>query len=53
MPLPPPSPAFAAGLLLTYVPESVAFALYCRLLDAPPAGVGLRRLYQPGLDPLK
>lgn len=51
---PPLAPsAFAAGMLLMYVPEEVAFKLYCRLLDDPPAGAGLRRLYQPGLDPLK
>ncbi|KAI8462415.1 MAG: rab-GTPase-TBC domain-containing protein [Monoraphidium minutum] len=45
--------AFAAGMLLMYVPEEVAFNLYCRLMDDPPAGAGLRRLYQPGLEPLK
>ena len=49
----PTSPAFAAGMLLMYVPEEAAFRLYCRLLDAPPRGAGLRRLYQPGLEPLK
>jgi hypothetical protein len=40
-------------MLLMYVPEEAAFTLYCRLLDDPPRGAGLRRLYQPGLDPLK
>lgn len=45
--------AFAAGLLLMFVPEEAAFELYCRLLDDPPEGAGLRRLYLPGLDPLK
>lgn len=48
-----PHAAFAAGLLLMYVPETVAYALYCRLLDAPPKGAGLRQLYLPGLEPLK
>ena len=36
-----------------FVPEDMAFTLYCRLLDAPPAGAGLRRLYEPGLESLK
>ncbi|GBF95156.1 hypothetical protein Rsub_07740 [Raphidocelis subcapitata] len=45
--------AFAAGLLLMFVPEETAFTLYCRLMDDAPAGAGLRRLYAPGLEPLK
>jgi hypothetical protein len=45
--------AFAAGVLLMFVPEETAFTLYCRLMDAAPNGAGLRRLYLPGLEPLK
>jgi hypothetical protein len=37
-----------------YVPEEVAFRLYCRLMDDPASGgAGLRRFYAPGLEPLK
>jgi hypothetical protein len=36
-----------------FVPEETAFNLYCRLMDDAPAGAGLRRLYAPGLEPLK
>ena len=36
-----------------FVPEEVAFSAYCRLLDDPPRGAGLRRLYLPGLEQLK
>jgi hypothetical protein len=37
-----------------YVPEEVAFKLYCHLMDEPAAGgAGLRRFYAPGLEPLK
>ncbi|EFJ44659.1 hypothetical protein VOLCADRAFT_118674, partial [Volvox carteri f. nagariensis] len=43
--------AFMAGVLLMYVPEEIAFRLFCRLMD--PEGPNLRRLYLPGLDPLK
>ncbi|KXZ56931.1 hypothetical protein GPECTOR_1g84 [Gonium pectorale] len=43
--------AFMAGVLLMYVPEEVAFRLFCRLMD--PEGPNLRRLYLPGLEPLK
>ncbi|GLI65592.1 hypothetical protein VaNZ11_009167 [Volvox africanus] len=43
--------AFMAGVLLMYVPEETAFRLFCRLMDAE--GPNLRRLYLPGLEPLK
>ncbi|GFR47129.1 hypothetical protein Agub_g8816, partial [Astrephomene gubernaculifera] len=43
--------AFMAGVLLMYVPEEMAFRLFCRLMDAE--GPNLRRLYLPGLEPLK
>ncbi|GLC50154.1 hypothetical protein PLESTB_000348300 [Pleodorina starrii] len=43
--------AFMAGVLLMYVPEETAFRLFCRLMD--PEGPNLRRLYLPGLEPLK
>ena len=45
--------AFPAGLLLMCVPEPTAFLLYCRLMDDAPGGAGLRKLYLPGLEPLK
>lgn len=46
--------AFAAGILLMYLPEEPAFGLYCRLMAAcEEGGCGLRRLYLPGLGPLK
>jgi hypothetical protein len=51
---PPHDPAaFPAALLLMFVPEETAFTLYCRLMDDPPRGAGLRRFYKPGLEPLK
>ncbi|PNW80386.1 hypothetical protein CHLRE_07g315350v5 [Chlamydomonas reinhardtii] len=43
--------AFMAGVLLMYVPEEMAFRLFCRLMDGE--GPNLRRLYLPGLEPLK
>jgi len=43
--------AFVAGLLLFYVPEQQAFQVFCRLMDD--SGIGLRRLYLPGLVGLK
>uniref|UniRef100_A0A7S0RLM3 Rab-GAP TBC domain-containing protein n=1 Tax=Chlamydomonas leiostraca TaxID=1034604 RepID=A0A7S0RLM3_9CHLO len=43
--------AFAAGVMLMYLPEEPAFRLYCRMMD--PDGPNLRRLYTPGLDGLK
>eukprot|EP00775_Hariotina_reticulata_P010660 gene10660-10819_t len=42
--------AFAAGVLLMYLPEEAAFRLYRRIMNSGP---NLRRLYLPGLDPLK
>jgi hypothetical protein len=44
---------FLAGLLLMYVPEEVAWRLFCRVMGPPPGGCNLRRLYLPGLNPLK
>ncbi|KAJ9505748.1 hypothetical protein QJQ45_029249 [Haematococcus lacustris] len=43
--------AFAAGVLLMYLPEEPTFRVFCRLMDGD--GPNLRRLYLPGLDPLK
>lgn len=43
--------AFAAGVLLMYLPEEPAFRLYGRLMG--PNGPNMRRLYLPGLDALK
>ena len=42
---------FLAGLLLMYLPEHLAFQIFCRLLDAD--GCNLRRLYALGLAALK
>lgn len=43
--------AFVAGLLLFYVPEQKAFQIFCRLMDD--TGIGLRKMYLPGLVGLK
>mmetsp|Transcript_8975 Transcript_8975/g.19213 ORF Transcript_8975/g.19213 Transcript_8975/m.19213 type:complete len:756 (+) Transcript_8975:92-2359(+) len=43
--------AFAAGVLLMYLPDEPSFRLFCKLMD--PEGPNLRRLYLPGLDALK
>ncbi|KAG1657940.1 hypothetical protein FOA52_000971 [Chlamydomonas sp. UWO 241] len=43
--------AFAAGIILMYLPQEPAFRLFCRLMD--PAGPNLRRMYLPGLNALK
>jgi hypothetical protein len=43
--------AFVAGLLLFFVPEEVAFRLFCKLMDEE--GINLRRFYLPGLVGLK
>lgn len=45
--------AFVAGLLLFYVPEQMAFKVFCRLMDEGDNGIGLRKLYLPGLVGLK
>lgn len=45
--------AFVAGLLLFFVPEEQAFEIFCRFMDVPPYGIGLRKLYLPGLVGLK
>lgn len=45
--------AFVAGLLLFYVPEHNAFQVFCRLMDGGDAGIGLRKMYLPGLEGLK
>jgi hypothetical protein len=42
---------FSAGVLLMYLPEEPAFRVFSHLLS--PRGANLRRLYLPGLDPLK
>lgn len=43
--------AFAAGVLLMYMPEEPAFRLFQRLMS--PEGPNLRRYYLPGLEHLK
>jgi len=43
--------AFVAGLLLFFVPEEIAFRLFCKLMDED--GINLRRFYLPGLVGLK
>lgn len=43
--------AFVAGLVLFFVPEEVAFQIFCRLLAS--TGPNLRRFYLPGLRGLK
>eukprot|EP00878_Enallax_costatus_P004779 GHUV01005030.1.p1 GENE.GHUV01005030.1~~GHUV01005030.1.p1 ORF type:complete len:910 (+),score=344.00 GHUV01005030.1:211-2940(+) len=42
--------AFAAGVLLMYLPEEPAYRLYHRIMTSGP---NLRRYYLPGLEPLK
>lgn len=43
--------AFVAGILLMYMPEQLAFQVFCQLLAAD--GPNVRRYYLPGLDDLK
>lgn len=43
--------AFIAGIILMYMPEHLAFQIFCNLMT--PEGPNIRRFYLPGLDDLK
>ncbi len=45
--------AFVAGLLLFYVPEESAFAIFCRLMDADGTGIPLEPAHAPYSDGLQ